>query len=92
MRMAPEADDHAAVASGLRNAHVMDLSKTIGGLVGKAFGNVAGKVEIGKVVGARAMFQRDLEGGLLPYIVQRVEMPVCQPFQAQVAGLDVAGL
>nr|WP_246706454.1 hypothetical protein [Rhizobium laguerreae] len=93
--MTTEACDHGAVPAWLGCAHLADLPQMRWRLVDQAVRNGDGDVEVGEMVsriGAFAVFQRNLEGGLLPDVFQRVEMAVLQPFKAKVASSLVIGL
>ena len=95
MGVAAEAVDHRAVPARLSCAQLVDLPQMRRRLVDDAVGDGDGDVDVGEVVGridAFAVFQRDLEGALLPDVLQRVEMAVLQPLKAKVASPLVIGV
>lgn len=76
-----ETGDYCAVPSRLLRAHLVDLPE-MRRIINQAVGDRDGDVEVGKVVGRIgpfAVFQRNLEGGPLPDVFQRVEVAVLSP-------------
>ena len=95
VRVAAKAGDHRAMPAWLPGAKRVDLPQKRWRLLDQPVGDGNGSVDIGQMLSrviAFAMFQRDLEGALLPDVFQRVEMTVRESRKAEVARLRIAGI
>ena len=91
VRVAAEPGDHGPGASGLLCAEDVDGAEAFGRPVQEAVGDGDGAVDVRQVLGAFAVFERDLEGGLLPDVGEGVEMAIRQAIKAELESLWIAG-